>query len=225
MSAPTNFTDEMWDPYYRRNVYMHELLATDWRDAITLDAWDAGEVAAEIKALLVLKTTEREANLPDILKQVKAPFEYFLDAIGVPTGTTATGANPRIWELMYLGDSLGSLIGQFYKIRFKRLRPSVLEPAVEPVIAVPGHPSYPSNHSTQAHLVSLFLAEVARPRTEVLMKLAWEIGVNRERAGLHYRSDTMAGKDLAAQVFALLKRGPAFLELLEIARAEYARRP
>ena len=42
----------------------------------------------------------------------------------------------------------------YYKDKFKRVRPSQLCPALMPPLAVPGHASFPSGHSTQAHLIA-----------------------------------------------------------------------
>src|SRR4029434_8252976 len=48
------------------------------------------------------------------------------------------------------------------------------------------------------------LAHLVPSARQQLMDRAWEVAVNRERAGLHYRSDTVAGKSLAERVFAIL---------------------
>jgi membrane-associated phospholipid phosphatase len=54
-----------------------------------------------------------------------------------------------------------------------RPRPSQLSAALMPPIAVPGHASYPSGHSTQSHLLSGLLAQVMPPAvTQPLPMLA-----------------------------------------------------
>jgi acid phosphatase (class A) len=51
--------------------------------------------------------------------------------------------------------------------------------------------------------------------------LADRIGKNREIAGVHYASDTAAGKYLAAQCFELLAKCPTFQRVLGAAQEEH----
>ena len=111
--------------------------------------------------------------------------------------------------------NIASLIGTFTAMYFKgkndRPRPSQLCPALMPPLAVPGHASFPSGHSTQAHLMALCMTDVfgtlpmAGPMNDDLWTLADRIARNREIAGLHYPSDTKAGVDLGTAVHALLQ--------------------
>jgi membrane-associated phospholipid phosphatase len=93
-----------------------------------------------------------------------------------------------------------------YKDKFGRPRPSQLEPALRPTIDIPGHASYPSGHATQSFLTAKALAEVVHNH-EVgfqLSRIAEDIAANREWAGVHYESDSMAGRRLATELFPLL---------------------
>ena len=111
---------------------------------------------------------------------------------------------------------IGHLLAMKSKIYFKRSRPSQLCPALLPPLAVPGHASYPSGHSTQAHLMALCMYDVlagtpnanpwpASPLSPAdannwkidLLALADRIARNREIAGLHYPSDSWGGVQLA----------------------------
>jgi acid phosphatase (class A) len=86
-----------------------------------------------------------------------------------------------------------------YKHKYKRPRPTQLEPAIRPLVDCPNHAAYPSGHSTQAHLVALVIGAVA-DREDVqtaLWKAGDRIAQNREYAGLHYESDSKAGEALA----------------------------
>jgi hypothetical protein len=90
-----------------------------------------------------------------------------------------------------------------------------------PPFGVPGHASYPSGHSTEAHLIALCLEQVMPPEitvptftdgTEVLQhdrplrRIAARIARNREIAGMHFRSDTEVGEKLATKSFEVLLR-------------------
>jgi hypothetical protein len=102
----------------------------------------------------------------------------------------------------------------YFKGYYDRPRPSHLCPALLPPIQVPGHSSFPSGHSTQAHLMSLCMrhlltqAAVPQPDFDALTKdlavLADRIARNRELAGLHYANDSKGGAELAKALFATL---------------------
>ena len=130
------------------------------------------------------------------------------------------------------------VVGEFVAMKLKRAnqrpRPSQLSPALMPPIAVPGHASYPSGHATQAYLLSALMAtgdaggrqrrcwapSVAPPTPPILLaigparmlnRLAERVARNREVMGLHYRSDSEAGKNVAAQILPLLLACPRWL--------------
>jgi len=71
---------------------------------------------------------------------------------------------------------------------------------------VPGHASFPSGHSTQAHLIALCINDIfdTLPQQGAVLEDAWtladRIARNREIAGGHYESDTNAGKAIALAV-------------------------
>ena len=106
-------------------------------------------------------------------------------------------------------------------------------PALAPPIPVPGHASYPSGHSTQAHLVAACVklalpaptGGTASPTTVALSAaldvLADRIARNREIAGLHYPSDSGAGVELAAFCLPLLQGLPSFDAIVTSAQKEW----
>jgi membrane-associated phospholipid phosphatase len=108
-----------------------------------------------------------------------------------------------------------------FKRKFDRIRPHRLEPTLQPVIDVPGHPAYPSGHSTQAHIVAYLLAELAPRKRAVFERDALRVAVHREIAGVHYPSDTAAGALLARQVLDRMLRKDEFARVIEKARAEW----
>ena len=102
-----------------------------------------------------------------------------------------------------------------------------------PAIPIPGHPSFPSGHATQSMLMALCLGEAlaayddvpGRPGTwaPLLQALSCRIARNREIAGLHFKSDTVAGFELARNTLDKLMEGHAFTALLQDATSEWAR--
>ena len=101
-----------------------------------------------------------------------------------------------------------------------------------PPIDVPGHASYPSGHATESYLLAGILKEVmpaeASMQTDVndldstpLRRLAQRVARNREVLGLHYPSDSKAGRYLGDQSVGLLKQCTSVQHLVPIARQEW----
>ena len=111
---------------------------------------------------------------------------------------------PSLWLLILSGVQIGGLVAAYHKSNYKRPRPAQAWLPIAPSIATPGHPAYPSGHATQAHLISLFMQLVAPELSEACDALARRIAGNREIAGVHYRSDTLAGEWSARKIFDLL---------------------
>src|SRR5690606_30790552 len=90
-------------------------------------------------------------------------------------------------------------VGLFYKDKFDRLRPSHFEPRLRPLLAVPPHAAFPSNHAFQCYSVAFAFATILpeHPVTDELARIAQNVAENREWAGLHYPSDTSGGRELA----------------------------
>ena len=107
---------------------------------------------------------------------------------------------------------IGEMTAVYYKNKYLRVRASTIEPGLMPPFGPPGHPSFPSGHSTQGWLISYALGEATWSASlgqsiykNQLEWLADRVATNRERAGLHYHSDSQAGQFLANAVFTLLK--------------------
>jgi hypothetical protein len=79
-------------------------------------------------------------------------------------------------------------------------RPSQADPAIKPLIGVPNHPSYPSNHSCLSTAASQVLAHFFPQDRARLEGIGTEAGVSRIYAGLHYRFDVDAGEEIGRKV-------------------------
>src|SRR5260370_14843172 len=118
-----------------------------------------------------------------------------------------------------------------YKSKSDRPRPSRLSPRLMPPIAPPGHAAFPSGHATQARLIARCLEAVmpvniipvdgagAQPDQGPLRQMADRIARNREVLGLHYPSDSLRGKQLADETFALM--GPPAAPLANVATLKH----
>jgi acid phosphatase (class A) len=108
------------------------------------------------------------------------------------------------------------------KRRFERARPHQLEPRLKPAIGVPAHSAYPSGHALQGYLVARVLSAIFPEYREDLMSAGYQIGFEREIAGLHYASDSAASRALGAELYARLETNEAFRRELTAAKSEWA---
>jgi membrane-associated phospholipid phosphatase len=150
-------------------------------------------------------------------------------------------SHPATYRLLQIALRVGQFLAMHYKYNPgmvsgnplpPRPRPSQISPALLPPITVPGHASYPSGHATEAYMVAGILKRVMPPAastvTEVgnldstpLRRLAERIARNREVLGLHYPSDSKAGKFLADQTESILASCATVNTLIGIAPNEW----
>jgi hypothetical protein len=115
-------------------------------------------------------------------------------------------SHPLTCRLMRVAWRVAQFQVMQYKMRYKRPRPSRVAPTLMPPIDPPGHASFPSGHATEAYLNASLLKEVMpNVAGQTLDWLAARIARNREVIGLHYPSDSRAGRLLAKETFGILK--------------------
>tara|TARA_Y100000991_G_C21970893_1_gene349385 strand:- start:1315 stop:2034 length:720 start_codon:yes stop_codon:yes gene_type:complete len=105
-------------------------------------------------------------------------------------------------KIIYKIDLALYVVKKFYD----RVRPSILskellkhniiDDSIKPWIKLPTHPAYPSGHATQSMFLAEYFSNYYPQYRQCFENAAEEISVNREIAGLHYRSDTIAGYKL-----------------------------
>ena len=108
------------------------------------------------------------------------------------------------WTMELLGATVRFAIA--VELRFKHAlalaRPVELSPKVQPMILTPGHSSFPSGHSTEAHCAARVLMALRGVDDQgdglgaMLLRQAARIAVNRTIAGVHYPIDSRAGQVL-----------------------------
>jgi membrane-associated phospholipid phosphatase len=205
--APKHFPEQNWSADWFAWRVLLEFAATDWAAKTDPGAYPANPVVVggEIDNLVRAAQNERADALDEILTQSNEFISYFLNLL-----TSTPAGYPKTTRVLHAASQVGLLAVMHWKDVYQRPRPTQLCPALLPPIGVPGHASYPSGHSTQAHLMALSMAQVfatipaAAPLTADLIALADRIARNREIAGVHYPSDSAAGVKLAELVQAQL---------------------
>jgi hypothetical protein len=212
---------------WRHTVFLVEFLTnTDWKriDVPKPKADDSNETIAELAELKNKQHHEDRAARHD---EIVAESD---DYVGLFENLCYFDAHshPVISDLVQIVDQIGWAVVQCFKAVHRRVRPSYLDPEIRPIIRVPTHFAYPSGHSTQAHLIENALFEVFSFRGDgfrrELNRVAARIAENREWAGVHFKSDTVAGYNLAKAICDLAKPNSNFEKLIRAAKEE-AQRP
>lgn len=238
-----SFPDSAWaDEWRKEHERKTKFLPQDWFQSVELSEPPPSNcIEVECRAVLAARH-ERAARLEEIIPQAEsyggilAALERVLieanqvdAAVGKPEDIALRRPATRKMILAAFVD-LNSGIFQF-KIRFNRGRPYhccklALAPMfMRPSPLYPGHPSYPSGHSTQAHTFALLYAQIFPGLEEALLSAAYQVGRNREIAGVHFGSDTDAGRELAIKFVELLLANKDFVRLLDAAKGEWWGRP
>ena len=229
-------TDPGWIDYVYTNRFLRQTTLFDVRPECLKrfgEDFSPTEVSEEIEELLWKQShPQREERMLDILIESVDYTPRFLYACGIDPH-----AHSKTYRLIETMSHVAYCVVMHYKYKYKRPRPSQVDRRIDPALRVPGHYSYPSGHATQAHLIEAALTDVFLGLNnsfgEHLEYEAKEIAQNREWAGVHYASDSKAGKQLAKAIWQ--EGGPsgppgspgspsargAFVDLLEQARAEW----
>ncbi len=224
ISTP-KFPDRNWSAEWYSWLALTDFVGTEWNeiDPTTQPAWPTwvpfpapspadwtalnggANVPVEITNLVTAAANERADALGEILSQSNEFVSYFLNAM-----TARPGAYPHTTTVLGIASLVGTFVAMYFKGQYQRPRPSQLCPALLPPIEVPGHASFPSGHSTQAHLMALCMNDVLNglPQQAAMVDDLWtladRIARNREIAGLHYASDTAGGVAFAFSIMPLL---------------------
>jgi len=176
------------------------------------------ETKAELDALVVLKAERSDDNISRVQVENK---EKFVIALFNKENVFDFDAYPRTKTLVSAMNSDLEYFVLREKLKFARVRPSDLKSEIDPVIANPKHASYPSGHAAQSYMVGMTLADINPSMEETYINFAKEIGHRREIAGVHFASDTIAGKALAKTVYKKLMGHEEIQQLFVRAKQEF----
>lgn len=172
------------------------------------------QTQTEILDLRGLQSTARSA---DVVSRIliendpeKTIAEHFRDVGFIPSREEA----PALWNLIIALDHEVRYFSLRDKLEFSRSRPTAVEHLLTSVIDVPPHASYPSGHSAQFWATSKILSNLSPECSDDLVSFARDVAKRREIAGVHYASDTIAGRILADNVSDAFFNGPWINDLV-----------
>ena len=141
----------------------------------------------------------RAERLSEVLAQSQHIHPFFSAVLPMVPAWT-----PGLVLLIAVTEELATAMVQRAKLGFGLPRPHVLSPDILPMIACPGHSSFPSGHAAQSFAVAGVLSALTgKPSPALdnpLDQMAARIAVNRTVAGLHYPCDSAAGAVLGIAV-------------------------
>lgn len=214
------FPVNAWEPDFYGLAVFADFAGKTWQDDIRLDpppANDSVQADAEINELLALAQNERAARLAEIIEQECDFPDLFLRFLMI-----APDSYPMTFNLMKVAARVTEMLMAHFKFQFQRARPQQLEPRLMPPVSGRHHASYPSGHAMMSHMMAVCLAEAAPQHLRPgLLALADRIARNREVAGVHYPSDSAAGKSVADQALKVLQQCDRYRALLAAAKREW----
>lgn len=110
-----------------------------------------------------------------------------------------------------------------YKYKFLRIRPYVIEPALDNLEET-DWAAYPSGHAANSYVNAYVYAELAPEFADVFLKDAYDMAHSREIIGVHYPSDSESSRILARQLVNELFKNDKFLKDFEVVKKEWSER-
>lgn len=220
--AAAFFPDEAWNPNLLKGKDTPPpLLPADLNTTVPpFPANLSAETRAELDDLLKKQAEERTPeNLARIEREDNT--NWYLERAFVEDGLMPAKAQaPALHALLDAVAANTWYFIMYEKHKHKRARPTQLEEKLTTAVPLPRHAAYPSGHATQGYSTALVLAELDPAHAAEYLALGNAIGVRREIAGVHYRSDTQAGQSMATALVSGLLATDAIQQMLPAARDE-----
>ncbi|MDO6388845.1 phosphatase PAP2 family protein [Pontibacter sp. BT731] len=195
----------------------------------------SAETRAELDFLLYLQKTRNA----EAINRTETMASVYFDPL--TTNPTDVDYSRNLNSLFYIGRDLGPWFNAeklpvtsqvlqnviqdatYYifslKKEFNRPRPYQLDSRIENLEA-PGHASYPSGHSSTSHVHAYILGHIFPEYQDHFEGVASEMAFSRETRGVHYPSDSEAGKEFARQFVHELMKSRKFRTDLESMKKE-----
>lgn len=215
---------EKWDPEYevKRGAEMHYLDPATWAVGLTLPIPPIVDVAkdcSDLDGIVKLRETKHEPLIT---------WQAYSDQRAVWVVQKVHG-EAKLANRLMVEALLNEIQRPIFELKFahNRGRPrrcckQVMNRMFEPPSRhYPAHPSYPSGHATMAYAVAYLLSEIDPAKAGDFFDAAKSVAYNRELAGVHYPSDSEAGRILARHLVDKLLIEPKFRILVKDTCAEW----
>lgn len=203
-----------WKPEYLELIDQSgSYLAAGWQQNIILTPPPGHkDTLAEVDEIIRLKPLRADYQQEILAQRHDMVFTFFA-ALDL-----SIEDNPKTEFLLKTTLREVALVTMHFKHHYSRARPWQYTDEIAPTIKPPGHPAYPSGHSTESHTLAIILSDIYPEKQSLLLAVADQISLNREIAGVHYKSDSVAGEILAPQIVKSLKSNTDYMKILTEAR-------
>lgn len=175
---------------------------------------------ADLQAVLAAQRARTKSQASDALADSELSVFRFADVMGRGFDPEHLPfANMFFQRLSW--DARGAVA--VAKAHFNRPRPFVADRDVKPVVAKPSGPSYPSGHATFAYVDAIVLSYMVPEKADAIFVRAARFAENRVIGGVHYPTDSEAGRISGSVIANVLLHEPRFLADFARAQAEVRR--
>ena len=178
---------------------------------------DASSINSEVAILQSLTQGRTATDVIEINREIFFNTAYFNNT---PLEDLVAD-KPNTQELIFEADIRIASMLLLFKNKFDRVRPSFVDPTLSLAIENPGHPAYPSGHAGQSRMIAYVLSDLDPTTSSQYFADADRVALNREIAGVHYRSDSVAGQQLADDLFEIIEAESWYRNLHKEAKKEW----
>ena len=194
----------------------------------------SAQTKAEIEFLLKLQATARSEEK---VKESLAFADVYYDVFVKPTDSTYNHFQKNLFhigrQLPYFNPEKLPMTAKlmtkiwsdctYYfwalKFQYNRTRPYMLDSRIKNLNNT-NFQAYPSGHASASYVAAYVYQELVPEQTDLFVKNAYDMAYSREIIGVHYPSDSEAGRIFARQFVNYLLANPVFMKDLEEARKE-----
>jgi hypothetical protein len=193
----------------------------------------AGEPSddADVRRISLLASLRSDSYILKIIREQEQPLPgggLVATRLSVPEIGPASTSKDKTKDLFFKVQRDAFRVVVLLKRKFDRPRPyhRTLLANLTPLFYV-GHPSYPSGHATDAFVAYEICKQLwaGKSKYEMLLEkvrnAAEGYALNREIAGVHFQSDTDAGRELSKLIATRLVASTNYLSDLAAARDEW----
>ncbi len=207
-------------------------LSLSWLDAQQHASIDAAIItlppppadnSADTKAEIAVLLEDKHARATEIIAAVQR--EAMFDAVQI--GPHTVGEYMAGDTLPELASALSYSLPEVERVlaikqkELNRTRPSEVDAKIEPIAAVPSHPSYPADYASKARFVAYVLSYIDPAHEADYLSYSEEVAKRQEIAGIQYPLDNAVGAIFAGKAFELLLKDTDFVARLDKAKAEW----